>query len=164
MAPIPTGRHVTRWGVIPANTDIHLAHLPRLVFSDAVELEVTYYQRYEWGCLAPNAIYHLFDMNGGIIYVGMSQNVEKRLSSHISHWIWREVGYLNLYNIDCRDHRTEPCSKLRPIIRYWEDKAIKDLQPHYNAAGIPGRHARLGCIRWPSDTTEPASMIGGTAG
>jgi hypothetical protein len=125
-------------------------HLPRLIFSGSPPPTTTEMRALdETPKHVPRRsfvsyIYHLFDSDGEPIYFGKADQPSYRLAKHKSKKWWEDVAHLNLYSVSCESHTDEPCkgygsdprSALTRIALLWERKAILDVQPRQNIAGV----------------------------
>lgn len=113
-----------------------LAHMPRLVYSGQIG------RRANWRMLPHQieGIYHLFDSDGELVYIGKTCNPFQRFVRHRekSGW-WGQVTWINHYVITCDDHLAEPCPRrsLKHAAFRWELSAISHLRPPNNIAGVP---------------------------
>lgn len=113
-----------------------LAHLPRLAYAGPIGRH-TY-----WRDHLPQSregVYHLFDDNGQVVYVGKTCNPFQRFVAHREKsWWWNQVQHLNFYVIGCEQHSDEPCPRraLESLAFKWEAHAIAGLRPPGNTVGV----------------------------
>lgn len=125
-------------------------HLPRLIYAGPIGRSkdwrgLDHHRPAALRYLFTRYIYHLFDSDGDAVYFGKATTLSYRFIAHARKQWWREVSLLNLYAISCENHREEPCkgfgdnpqSTLDRAALLWERKAIADVQPRYNIAGVP---------------------------
>lgn len=129
---------------------IMLHHLPRLIFSGDIPASTRETRSLDGRPVAVNRIglcsyiYHLFDQQGEPMYFGKTNQPSYRFEKHRRRPWWSEVAHLNLYIVTCESHLDEPCkgfgdnprSTLERAATLWERKAILDIQPRYNIAGV----------------------------
>ncbi|MCV7004599.1 hypothetical protein [Mycobacterium gordonae] len=127
-----------------------LNHLPRLVFSDAPPPSTAAMRELDKtpSCVPRSShrsyIYHFFDSAGEPVYFGKAAQPSYRFEKHKRKTWWPEVAHLNLYVVSCESHPEETCkgfgsdprSALNRIAVLWERKAIIDVKPRRNLAGL----------------------------
>lgn len=124
-------------------------HLPRMIYSGQIG-NSAHWRTFEDADMPlklgiSSYIYHLFDADGEPIYFGKTDYPSRRFVVHARKAWWKTVDYINLYVVSCESHRDEACrgfggNTRAPIVRatmLWEAKAIRDIQPRYNIAGVP---------------------------
>lgn len=82
------------------------------------------------------SIYHLFDVDGEILYVGKAWCPLYRFEKHQRKPWWPRVSYVHIYRVSCYEHPTERCRDLTRVALAWEGKTIDDLRPAHNIAGV----------------------------
>lgn len=80
-----------------------------------------------WRDNDPTALYRLFDKDGALLYVGITWDVEQRMTGHRSDKAWWP---------DVTERRVEWLPN-RPLALAAELDAIRAEQPRYNIAGTP---------------------------
>lgn len=112
-------------------------HLPRLVYAGDIGVRGDW-KRWDHTFNSPgsHSIYHLFDSQGELLYIGKAWCPLYRLESHRRKPWWCQVSYLNLYTVSCYEHPLERCRDVGKVTLAWEGKAIADLKPIHNIAGV----------------------------
>lgn len=114
--------------------------LPRLVYAGEM------LQPKEMQSLAPmyattSFVYHVFDRDGALGYVGFTGSPYSRWSIHrLKATWWDKAHYLNLYAVQGRDRLTADLGA-----RHWESVAIRGALPLFNLHGpanLPAKAVR----------------------
>lgn len=143
-------RQPSPWDLSPSEKLMMQGHLPRLVFSDTIGTSRDWRALEERHPSTPlgsfrGYIYHLFDSSGDPVYFGKTIYPSRRFVSHARKPWWRDVAHLNLYIVSCDGHPHELCrgfglnpgSAIDRTTVLWETKAINNVRPRYNIAGVP---------------------------